>query len=129
MGCGPFTADNPAEDADPAALPPAPEPEDDRLREECGVFGIFGHDDAATLTMSLLDTRSIDVGASSTGDVRHASETLPSEAYAFVATCRAACLTPRSRVTAFEYRSRPKSALATTGLAADSCSIRRYERQ
>ena len=24
--------------------------EDDRLREECGVFGIFGHDDAAALT-------------------------------------------------------------------------------
>ncbi|HKG74044.1 MAG TPA: amidophosphoribosyltransferase, partial [Aestuariivirgaceae bacterium] len=24
--------------------------DDDRLREECGVFGIFGHDDAAALT-------------------------------------------------------------------------------
>jgi amidophosphoribosyltransferase len=24
--------------------------EEDRLREECGVFGIFGHDDAAALT-------------------------------------------------------------------------------
>ncbi|HRD76883.1 MAG TPA: class II glutamine amidotransferase, partial [Hyphomicrobiaceae bacterium] len=45
------------------ALPPAPQPNalppaptfnrhgDDRLREECGVFGIFGHDDAAALTV------------------------------------------------------------------------------
>ena len=24
--------------------------DDDRLREECGVFGIFGHEDAAALT-------------------------------------------------------------------------------
>src|SRR5262245_4880351 len=26
------------------------DPDDDRLREECGVFGIFGHPDAATIT-------------------------------------------------------------------------------
>ena len=34
------------------APPPLPETRygDDRLREECGVFGVFGHDDAAALT-------------------------------------------------------------------------------
>ena len=26
------------------------DPDDDRLREECGVFGIFGHPDAAAIT-------------------------------------------------------------------------------
>ena len=26
------------------------DPDDDRIREECGVFGIFGMDDAASLT-------------------------------------------------------------------------------
>ena len=31
---------------DAPALSPARLPEDDRLREECGVFGVFGHDDA-----------------------------------------------------------------------------------
>ncbi|MEO0637160.1 MAG: amidophosphoribosyltransferase, partial [Pseudomonadota bacterium] len=29
---------------------PFGDPDDDKLREECGVFGIFGHKDAATLT-------------------------------------------------------------------------------
>src|SRR6202521_1384665 len=28
----------------------APHPDDDRLREECGVFGIYGHPDAAPIT-------------------------------------------------------------------------------
>src|SRR5712692_8699997 len=37
--------------ADPGAPSSGePGPEDDRLREECGVFGIFGHPDAAAIT-------------------------------------------------------------------------------
>ncbi len=39
----------------PEAIPDAPaeagfDPDGDRLREECGVFGIFGHPDAAAIT-------------------------------------------------------------------------------
>ena len=30
--------------------PEAFDPDADRLREECGVFGIFGHPDAAAIT-------------------------------------------------------------------------------
>jgi amidophosphoribosyltransferase len=32
------------------AMAPADDPDADRLREECGVFGIFGHPDAAAIT-------------------------------------------------------------------------------
>jgi len=45
-GCG-LQSIWPAADAPP--LPPDPS-NDDRLREECGVFGVFGHDGAAALT-------------------------------------------------------------------------------
>ena len=31
-------------------VPAAFDPDADRLREECGVFGIFGHPDAAAIT-------------------------------------------------------------------------------
>ena len=38
-------------EADPAQYEPSESRYgDDRLREECGVFGIFGHPDAAALT-------------------------------------------------------------------------------
>ena len=37
--------------SDPGAFEPeAFDPDSDRLREECGVFGIFGHPDAAAIT-------------------------------------------------------------------------------
>ncbi|HJZ42337.1 MAG TPA: amidophosphoribosyltransferase, partial [Hyphomicrobiaceae bacterium] len=36
--------------ADARAAPVAVTAEDDRLREECGVFGVFGNEDAAALT-------------------------------------------------------------------------------
>ena len=37
--------------SEPSALEPeAFDPDSDRLREECGVFGIFGHPDAAAIT-------------------------------------------------------------------------------
>ena len=38
-----------AEDGQEGVLPVWPD--DDRLREECGVFGVFGHPDASTLTV------------------------------------------------------------------------------
>jgi amidophosphoribosyltransferase len=31
------------------ARPPGPDPDDDRLHEECGIFGVYGHSDAAKL--------------------------------------------------------------------------------
>jgi len=46
-GPGPGSA---AGDAGPPALPPDLELDGDRLREHCGVFGIFNHPDAAAIT-------------------------------------------------------------------------------
>ena len=34
------------------------DPDADRLREECGVFGIFGHPDAAAITALTMASRS-----------------------------------------------------------------------
>ncbi|MGB6699495.1 MAG: hypothetical protein WBE80_12520, partial [Methylocella sp.] len=39
-----------ARDLDPGAAGLDLDRDDDRLREECGIFGIFGHPDAAAIT-------------------------------------------------------------------------------
>ncbi len=43
-------SDGPIDDGDESGEPIVLPPDGDRLREECGVFGVFGHPDAATLT-------------------------------------------------------------------------------
>ena len=39
--------------ADPEGQPPLRDPDDDAPRLECGVFGVFGADDASALTDSI----------------------------------------------------------------------------
>jgi hypothetical protein len=56
------------------------DPDADRLREECGVFGIFGHPDAAAITALGLHASSHSTASGSIPSAASASSATPSRA-------------------------------------------------
>jgi hypothetical protein len=62
----------------------------DSLREECGVFGIFGHDDAAALTALGLHASSPSMASDSIPNVGSALSAITSRTRTRSSACRAA---------------------------------------